>query len=184
MSRCLVAMLAGCMMTLPVEVTAQATPAYDPLGIPGDAMMLCREAFPTASHSDHGVSVIVDFSDFLPSQYDREIGAFYDSTGRIILLAVRASELGNEPKHKWHTVVARFDSSGPRVRFAGETEVPSSELSLSDSSTNRTPAPPLPIPLTDAEITRAKELAVWLWDGHCGRRARERAGLKISEPSQ
>lgn len=150
--------------------------------IPGDGMMLCSEAFPTASDSAHGVSVIMEFSDFLPSQYDREIGTFYDSTGRIIFLTVIAEELGTEPKHKLHAVIARFDSSAEGMRFAGETEVPSSDPSLSDSSTGRTPAPPLPIPLTDAEIARAKELAVWLWNGHCGRTARRRAAARSSAP--
>lgn len=185
MSRFVLRSLAGWIVVIPAGSMAQATPAYDPLGVtlPGThGMRVCAEALPTAVDSAHGVSVVVDYAERFDSHYERRIGASYDSTGRIIFLVVSAEDLGNEPKLRMHAVMARFDSSAAGVRFVGEIEIPSSELSLSDSSKHHTPAPPLPIPLTDAEITRAKELAVWLWNGHCGRTARRRAASRSSAP--
>lgn len=185
MSRFVLRILAGWIIAIPGQAKAQATPAYDALSVTragAHGMMVCAPALPTAVDSAHGVSIVIDYAERFDAHYERQIGASYDSTGQIIFLVVSAAELGNEPIHRMHAVMARFDSSAAGMRFAGEIKVPSSELSLSDSSTNLTPAPPLPIPLTDAEITRAKELAVWLWNGHCGRTARKRARSRNSAP--
>lgn len=155
-----VALLAVGLHAAVAPARAQAADTLDVLAPPRPVMM-CQSLPPTPEDS---AAVVLQFLDGVERPLPRKSLVAFDSAGTPLYATIIAAQSTPDGGHTVHGVGVRFfgaDRGGTRVIASRGPR---------DSVATRADS----VSLTDAEVARARELAVWLWNRRCGRQAHNR----------
>jgi hypothetical protein len=150
------------------RLEAQADRSFDPLGLPR-TKLLCHRL--PRSPADTGISyaTALRFEESNDFRDSRVMDAAYDSSGVPVYLSVLATRAGSGGEPFTQALVARFGSagsaSGLRVRTPANSD---SAGAKANGSGPRSAAPALE-PMSMAEASQARTLALWLWSHRCPR---------------
>ena len=147
-----------------MPANAQSASAFDVLGQPVGPMMAC---YPIPASPADSAAVMLHFFDGRSEQEQRETMVAYDSTGVALYFTLLARELTAEGVTRTHVVAGRLSPApfGGRsvLSDTASSGQAASSQELSSGGTPRSGS----IPLTDAELRRARALAERLWGFPC-----------------
>lgn len=152
-----VALLAAGLHAAGGAARAQAADTLDVLAPPRPVMM-CRSLPPTPEDS---AAVVLQFLDGVERPHPRKSLVAFDSAGTPLYATIIAAQSTADGGHTVHGIGVRFfgaDRGGTRVIASRGPR---------DSVATRADS----VSLTDAEVARARDLAVWFWNRRCGRKA-------------
>ena len=141
----------------PAPARAQTADTLDLLALPRPVMM-CQSLPPTPEDS---AAVVLQFLDGVERPDPRKSLVAFDSAGTPLYATFIAAQSTTDGARTVHGIGVRFfgaDRSGTRVIASRGPR---------DSVATRADS----VSLTDAEVARARELAVWFWNHRCGRKA-------------
>lgn len=141
-------------------IGAQAADALDMLA-PPTTVMMCRSHPPAPEDS---AAVVLEFVDGAEQPHGRKSLVAYDSLGGPLHATIIASHPSTN---------GGFTITGIGVRFAGDVRGGWRMAAILTPGAG-SPTREKSVSLTDAEVARARELAVWFWDHRCGRRVSSR----------
>lgn len=144
---------------------AQGDGSSDPLGLPRTSLR-CQKLSTTPGSTSFGDAITLRFEEGGNFRDARVMDAAYDSVGTPIYLSVLATRADSGSPPVTHALVARFGSAattaGWRVRRSA-----SDSAAFKSAESGLSAAASALEPMSLAEASQARALALWLWSHRC-----------------
>ena len=147
------------------RLEAQAEGSFSPLGLPR-TKLLCHTLPRSPSDTSITYATALRFEEANDFNDSRVMDAAYDSAGTPVYLSVLATRAGPRREPVADAIVVRFGSAGSAAGLRVRTSNSDSTGAKGKESGLGSAAPAL-VPMSLAEASQARILAVWLWSHRC-----------------